>query len=68
MLQSMTGYGKATCEHNSRKIIIEIRSLNGKSQDLNVKIASAYREKELDIRNKIIRRLERGKIEFSIIF
>lgn len=68
MLHSMTGYGKATCEYGSKKITVEIKSLNSKSLDLSTRIATLYREKELEIRNLISTRLERGKVDFSIYY
>ena len=58
----MTGYGKAECQvANNKKLVVEIRSLNSKSLDLNVRIAAQLRSKELDIRTLIGQRLERGK-------
>lgn len=68
MIQSMTGYGKATAELPDKKINVEIKSLNSKAMDLSARIAPAYREKEMEIRNEIARVLERGKVrkgEFS---
>ena len=61
MIQSMTGYGKATAETGSRKVIVEIKSLNSKAMDISAKIIPAYRDKELDIRSRITAALERGK-------
>lgn len=66
MVQSMTGFGKATLQLPTKKITVEIKSLNSKNFDLNVRIPSAYREKEFIVRNQIAQKLERGKIEFSI--
>ena len=66
MLQSMTGFGKATCEYNNKKIVIEVKSLNSKQLDVSIKIPNLYREKELEIRNEISQKLERGKIDFSL--
>ena len=66
MIQSMTGYGKATAELTEKKINVEIKSLNSKAMDLSVRIAPAYREKEMEIRNEIARVLERGKVDFSL--
>ncbi len=66
MIQSMTGYGKTILQISTKKITIELKSLNSKSLDLNVRIPSYYREKELDIRKKLASALERGKIDFSI--
>ncbi len=66
MILSMTGYGKAVCELPNKKITIEIKSLNSKQLDLSVRIPSTYREKELELRNEISKRLFRGKIECGI--
>jgi uncharacterized protein (TIGR00255 family) len=66
MIQSMTGFGKATLQIQNKKITIEIKSLNSKGLDLNVRIPSVYREMELGLRNEIAQKLERGKIDFSI--
>ena len=66
MIQSMTGYGKATAELTEKKINVEIKSLNSKAMDLSARIAPAYREKEMELRNEIARVLERGKVDFSL--
>ena len=66
MIQSMTGYGKATAELPDKKINVEIKSLNSKAMDLSARIAPLYREKEMEIRNEISRKLERGKVDFSL--
>ncbi|MBE6282059.1 MAG: YicC family protein [Bacteroides sp.] len=66
MIQSMTGYGKATASFGNKKINVEIKSLNSKAMDLSVRIAPLYREKEMEIRNLISKSLERGKIDFSL--
>ena len=66
MIQSMTGHGKATAELPDKKINVEIKSLNSKAMDLSARIAPAYREKEMEIRNEIARVLERGKVDFSL--
>lgn len=66
MIQSMTGYGKATAELPDKKINVEIKSLNSKAMDLSTRIAPAYREKEIEIRNEISKMLERGKVDFSL--
>ena len=62
----MTGYGKASCEYNNKKIVIEIKSLNSKQLDVQTRIAALYREKDIEIRNAIAARLERGKIDLSL--
>ena len=66
MIQSMTGYGKATAVFENKKINVEIKSLNSKALDLSTRIAPIYREKEIEIRNLISKTLERGKEDFSI--
>lgn len=66
MIQSMTGFGKSIKQLPNKKITVEIKSLNSKSLDFNTRIPSAYREKELEIRNKVAARLERGKIDLFI--
>ncbi|MDP3354226.1 MAG: YicC/YloC family endoribonuclease [Flavobacteriaceae bacterium] len=66
MIQSMTGYGKAIVQLPTKKITIEIKSLNSKNIDLNARVPAYYREKELDMRKAIANKLERGKIDFSI--
>ena len=66
MIQSMTGFGKATLQLPTKKITVEAKSLNSKGLDLNVRMPSVYREMELGLRNKIALALERGKIDFSI--
>jgi len=66
MIQSMTGFGKATLQLPSKKITVEVKSLNSKGLDLNVRMPSVYRELELGLRNEIAVRLERGKVDFSV--
>lgn len=66
MIYSMTGYGKSVLQLPTKKITIELKSLNSKSLDLNTRMPSIYREKELDIRKILADTLERGKIDFSI--
>ena len=68
MIYSMTGYGKAESQLANKKLVVEIRSLNSKSMDLNVRIAPQLRTKELDIRTLIAQRLERGKVDLSIYY
>ncbi len=62
----MTGYGKATCELASKKITIEIKSLNSKSLDLNTRISGVYREKEIGLRSLVSKRIQRGKVELGL--
>lgn len=62
----MTGYGRAAVMFQNKKICAEIRSLNGKSMDLSVRVAPQFREKEMEIRTLLTKRLERGKVDFSL--
>ena len=66
MIQSMTGYGKSVLQLPTKKISIELKSLNSKNLDLNARMPTMYREKELAIRSLIASKLERGKIDFSL--
>ena len=66
MLQSMTGFGKATGTFSSKKISVEIKSLNSKNLDLYVRLSSLYKEREIELRKKIGTKLDRGKIEVNI--
>jgi len=66
MILSMTGYGKAETEFCNKKITVEIKSLNGKQFDVNMRIPSIYRDKEIEIRNMLFQTVERGKIDFII--
>jgi uncharacterized protein (TIGR00255 family) len=66
MIYSMTGYGRVVKDIPGKKITIEIKTLNSKQFDLSVRLPSYYREKELEIRNKLAKDLLRGKIDFSM--
>ncbi|HQE33388.1 MAG TPA: YicC family protein [Flavobacterium alvei] len=66
MIQSMTGFGKASLQLPTKKITVEVKSLNSKGLDLSVRMPSSYREMELGLRNQIALKLERGKVDFSI--
>ena len=66
MIQSMTGFGKATCEYGNKKIVVEIKSLNSKQLDVSTRISGLYREKDIEIRNELSQKLERGKIDLSL--
>ncbi len=66
MVQSMTGFGKAQINIPGKSINIEIKSLNSKQQDLSVRMPGVYKSKEMQLRNRIIKSLSRGKIEFSM--
>lgn len=62
----MTGYGKATLELPAKKIHVEIKSLNSKQLDINMRIPSAYKERDLDIRTILSQTVERGKVDFTL--
>jgi len=62
----MTGFGKATCEFGNKKIVVEIKSLNSKQLDVSTRISGLYREKDIEIRNELSQKLERGKIDLSL--
>ena len=66
MILSMTGYGKAVAVFEGKKITAEIKSLNSKSLDLSTRVATTYREKEMEIRGLITSALERGKVDFTL--
>jgi len=66
MIQSMTGYGKSVVAFKDKKISAEIKSLNSKQLDLQTRIAPLYREKEMEVRQMIATRLERGKVDFAL--
>ncbi len=62
----MTGYGKSVLDITGRKLTIEIKTLNSKQLDLNIKIPGYFREKEWEVRGILTQRFERGKIDFYI--
>jgi len=62
----MTGFGKATKEFEHKTVSVEIRSLNSKNIDLNLRLSSIYRDKEHELKSEITKLLERGKIDLSI--
>ena len=66
MIQSMTGYGKVTTELPAKKVTIEIKTLNSKQLDVSTRIPSIFKEKDMEIRSKLLRTLQRGKVDFSI--
>lgn len=66
MLKSMTGFGKAVIHSKGKKITVEIRSLNSKQFDLNLRIPFVLKEKENEIRSLLSKECERGKIDFSV--
>jgi uncharacterized protein (TIGR00255 family) len=66
MIRSMTGFGKAAAEVNNSSVQVEIRSLNSKGADINLRIPQSLRNYELELRNDLSKQLERGKIDLSI--
>jgi uncharacterized protein (TIGR00255 family) len=62
----MTGFGKASLQLATKKITVEVKSLNSKGLDLNTRMPSVYRENELALRNLLALKLERGKVDFSL--
>lgn len=66
MILSMTGFGKASLQLSTKKITVEVKSLNSKGLDLNTRMPSVYRENELGLRNLLAQKLERGKVDFSL--
>ncbi len=65
MIQSMTGFGRATCELTDKVVVIELKTLNSKQLDVNLRLPAQYREKEMEIRNELSNRLKRGKADVS---
>lgn len=66
MIYSMTGFGKASLQLPLKKITVEIKSLNSKNLDLSARLPQVYKEKELEIRNRLAQSLERGKVESNL--
>ncbi|SHI91516.1 YicC/YloC family endoribonuclease [Aquimarina spongiae] len=66
MIKSMTGFGKSVLQLPTKKVTIEVKSLNSKNLDINARIPSQYREKELPMRNTIAKSLVRGKVDFGL--
>ncbi len=66
MIKSMTGFGKAVIEIPGKKITVEVRSLNSKQLDLNLRMPYVYKEKELELRSEISKQIERGKVDLSV--
>jgi len=66
MIQSMTGYGKASAVIQDKKVTVEIRSLNSKQLDLSMKSAAQYRALDMEFRAMIQKALQRGKVDFTL--
>ncbi len=65
-MKSMTGFGKAVSEIPGKKVTVEVRSLNSKQLDLNLRLPYLYKEKELELRAEISKQIERGKVDITI--
>jgi uncharacterized protein YicC (UPF0701 family) len=68
MIQSMTGYGRGSAAYNDMTVLSEIRSLNSKITDLRIKLPVSLGEREIELRNMVLQRTQRGKIEMTITF
>lgn len=66
MIKSMTGFGKAIFEISNKKFILELKALNSKQIDINVRVPSVYREKEIELRKELAEKLVRGKVDFTL--
>ncbi len=66
MIKSMTGFGKAECVCGTKKIRVEIKSLNSKSADVSVRLPASFREHEMELRNEVVQSLVRGKIDVFV--
>ena len=68
MIKSMTGFGKGEATADNRKITVEIRTLNSKQLDVNLRLPSLYRQSEYEIRTLAARSLVRGKVDIVVTF
>jgi len=68
MIKSMTGYGKASGDFQGKKVTVEVRAINSRQNDLNIKLPAVLREKEAEIRNILSQKLERGRIDLIISY
>src|SRR6187431_409757 len=66
MIRSMTGFGKATGSAGGNLITVEVKSLNSKFLELNLRVPSVYKDKDLELRNEITKAVERGKVDFIV--
>lgn len=66
MIKSMTGFGKGEATFQNKKITVEIRSLNSKQLDLNLRLPSVYRQSEYELRTLIARTVQRGKVDVFV--
>ncbi|NQU33730.1 MAG: YicC family protein [Bacteroidetes bacterium] len=66
MIKSMTGYGKHVVTKDNKKVTVEIRTLNSKQLDLNLRVPQYLKDREIEIRKSLANILQRGKIDVSI--
>ena len=66
MIKSMTGFGKGEASFGTKKITVELRSLNSKQLDLNIKLPALYRQSETELRNLVSQQLQRGKVDVFV--
>ena len=66
MIKSMTGFGKSQAVFGLKTLTIDVRALNSKQLDLNIRIPNAFREKEAEIRSRVSAILERGKVDVFV--
>lgn len=66
MIKSMTGFGKGEASFGTKKITVELRSLNSKQLDLNIKLPALYRQSETELRNLVAQQLQRGKVDLFV--
>ena len=67
MIYSMTGFGRGTATAPTKKITVEIKSLNSKQLDLSMRVPGYFRELEVEVRNSLLQKLERGKVDLSVM-
>lgn len=68
MIKSMTGFGQLSFDDGQQMIHVEVKSLNSKFLDLNLRLPKEFSEREIEVRNMISEMLERGKVSVSIDF
>lgn len=66
MIRSMTGFGKATGSAGNNLVSVEVKSLNSKFLELNLRLPSVYKDKDLELRNELNKSIERGKVDFIV--
>ncbi len=66
MILSMTGFGHSKTEINGKIIRVEIKSLNARTTEIRCKLPNSYRDREMDLRKRVIDKLQRGKLDLTI--